>query len=370
MGVCWTSAEWNGPQRPNLDINSGTAGTVLALADAVELLANKEDEALLREAASTLTAEPDEDRLPVTGLFVGECGIGFALLRAGFVLGEPNLIEAANRIAARVAQTDHYSEDAFCGSAGRIKFFLHLRNAGYSSFVDKAVECGDWIIGNAQSADSGGIFWNVLTGLGGDQGAPLLGYAHGAAGIADALLDLYEATNEPRFARAAASTWKMLESQMVDASWPPVMRGSPAAPFWCHGAGGISKFVFHLARSGVIPIADTTLDSLGASLLNSGRWAGSVLCHGLAGNIDCLLDLHELTGDKRWQEGVDELAEILGYLRVQTPNGPAYIGDGPEPCPDFMVGYGGVLSCFARLARPGSPPAILPSALDSRIFHK
>lgn len=366
-GICWPSQEGGAPERPNYDINAGTAGTVLALADAYELLGHPEDREILAEATVALLSPPDDDRRPVTGLCVGECGIGFALLRAYGLLGDASLLEGVLDIANSVGQTESYCEDLFCGDAGRIKFLLNVNQAlGEARFLPQVTELADRILASAQSTESGGLFWNVKTGLDGKQAAPLLGYAHGAAGIGDALLDAYSATQESRFSAAAFSVWETLRMAMSDGVFPVSINGPYAAPFWCHGAGGIAKFIFHLSRTKVGEVSESLLDTIGDRLVHGARWAGPVLCHGLAGNIDALLDLYDLTGSRQGATGAQDLANLLGYLKVETAAGPAYLGDGPEPYPDFMVGYGGVLSVLARLARGDvargdARPALLPA---------
>ena len=73
-------------------------------------------------------------------------------------------------------------------------------------------------------------------------GDAYLGYAHGAAGIGDALLDLFLATGDERFREASQSAGRWLLTKATCRSdgglnWPTLDAPAdpPAGAFWCHG---------------------------------------------------------------------------------------------------------------------------------------
>ena len=147
----------------------------------------------------------------------------------------------------------------------------------------------------------------IPEGYDGLTGQANLGYAHGASGIADVLLDLYEATGDDRFLEAArgAATWLARQAVPVlpDQSgygWPVNEGLPPVSPFWCHGAAGIGRFFLHAAELDLMPnAAELATGALRGTALGA-RWAGPTQCHGLAGNIEILLDGYQATGDETW----------------------------------------------------------------------
>ena len=55
---------------------------------------------------------------------------------------------------------------------------------------------GEALLALTEEADDEARRWTIPPGHGGLSGRAYLGYAHGAAGTGDALLDLHEATGE------------------------------------------------------------------------------------------------------------------------------------------------------------------------------
>jgi hypothetical protein len=125
-GLVWRSTYLAGKGMVGRDVNSGMAGTILALA---ELTGESRDERhvdVLRRAAWTLHDLPafPGDRPP--GLYVGDMGVVAALLRAGQILGDADLVAAAIDRAGRAAQAPIESPDLFHGAAGRLLVHLLL----------------------------------------------------------------------------------------------------------------------------------------------------------------------------------------------------------------------------------------------------
>ncbi|MGH2583779.1 MAG: lanthionine synthetase LanC family protein, partial [Dehalococcoidia bacterium] len=280
------------------DLNAGNAGTLLALAELAAVFADPAHRTTLAEGARWLAMAPPFEGELLPGLYVGEAGIGAALLRAGQVLGDAALIAAAAERGRLVASLPFRSPDLFNGTAGRLRFHLLLWDeTGAADHLAAAVRAGASLLAVAQDTGNGGICWPMPSDFEGLTGAAYLGYAHGAAGIADALLDLYEATGDTRLrdaARGAARWLTRLAQPTLGVSsdrrglgkgyqpsvrtpdgagrgrsepalssakgspslkdgglgWPAVEGQAPSAPFWCHGAAGIGRFFLHAARLG------------------------------------------------------------------------------------------------------------------------
>lgn len=345
---------------PRRDLHDGAAGVVLALAEACSL-PGTEVEGPLAASALALAASAPLPGGPLPGLYVGEAGIGAALLRAGVVLDDDALIAAAAQKGRLVAAMPHVSPDLYNGTAGRARFHLALADVtGDTEHGDAAVVAGDHLLAIAERSPTGhGVRWPIPAGYGPASGKAYLGYAHGAAGVADVLLDLFEATGEERFAAAARRTATGAASCALPAlddgsgrDWADRDGGGRAGPFWCHGAAGIGRFLLRAAGLADAPdVQDVALAAARAAGLGA-RWAGPGQCHGLAGNAELLLDVFTATGDPAW------LDEAYALVRLLQPFVDSLDDAGRLP-ESFLHGRAGILACLLRVLAPGRRPHVL-----------
>jgi tRNA A-37 threonylcarbamoyl transferase component Bud32 len=359
-GAGWTSAhQVAGPQ--SRDINTGSAGAVLALAALVSEHGVPEHARLLADAAHWLAAAPPLEGPYLPGLYVGDAGVGAALLRAGQVLADAPLLQAAAERGRRVAAAPHASPDLFNGTAGRLRFHLLLWDeTGDREHLEDARRAGEALLAGAESAGRDELRWTIPPGYDDLSGLAYLGYAHGAAGIADALLDLHDATGEERFLAAACGAARWLGRQAVPVldddsglSWPALEGGPPAGAFWCHGATGVGLFFAHLAATGARPEAAEVAARAARAVARGSRFVGPVQCHGLAGNIEFLLDMFQATGDRAYHGEAESLARLLEAFGVERDGGLVWSAESPSTfSPDYLVGYAGVATCLLRLSAP------------------
>lgn len=352
-------------------LNSGGGGTLLALAELVSELGVAAHTQTLVESASGLRAAPFPAADALPGLYVGEAGAGAALLRAGQVLGDDALCEAAAERGGWVARQPFTSPDLFHGTAGRLRFHLWLwQYAGRADDRAAAVAAGESLLASREDASSGkACCWRIPPGFGGLSGTISVGYAHGAAGIADALLDLFDVTGEERFRNAARQTAGWLcslaqpsGSDGLALSWPSEEGRALAAGFWCHGAAGVGRFFLHAAQAGAFDGALDVAARAARSVARGTRWAGSTQCHGLAGSIEFLLDMYQATRDDAYLREARSLGRLLEAFASQTEHGLAWPSESPAVfTPDYMVGYAGVAVCLLRLAAPERLPRQLTS---------
>src|SRR6185436_17574206 len=136
------------------------------------------------------------------------------------------------------------------------------------------------------------LCWPLPAGYAELSGKIYVGYAHGAAGIADAQLDLFAASGKERFGAAAQDAGRWIAGLAVPAlpdgsglAWPRGIGDALAESCWYHGAAGIGQFFLHAAELGVIPQAAELAARAARTAARGARWAGPTLCHGLAGNI-------------------------------------------------------------------------------------
>lgn len=367
-GRTWHGSHQLGSGVRSRDINTGAAGSLLALAEIAGARGEARHRGMVAEAARWLRVAPHLGEQPLPGLYVGEAGVGAALLRAGQVLGDPELIAAAEARGRWIAGLPYgapfASPDLFNGAAGRLRFHLLLWDetagdehlAAARSAGEAVLDAAEWI------GDEGDACrWSFPDGYEGLSGHAYLGYAHGAAGIADALLDLYEATREERFRAAAvgAARWLLglARPALVDGTgldWPGVENG-PAGRLWCHGASGIAILFVHLARLDALPGAWEVARRAARTAGMGARATSPVQCHGLAGQIETLLDV-AAAGDPRSGEDAAQLAVLLAAFAVERDGLLVFSSESPTIfTPDYMVGYAGVAACLLRLSDPGRP---------------
>ncbi|HEY0601599.1 MAG TPA: lanthionine synthetase LanC family protein, partial [Herpetosiphonaceae bacterium] len=282
-GPSWDCALYHGADIWSRDLYAGSAGTLLVLSLVVAEFGSAHHAALLRQGISVLLRAPRPAGAPLAGLYFGEGGIALATFAAGQALCDADLLAAAEERGHAVADLPCHAPDLMTGAAGRIRLHLLLWEVTADpGQLAHAVAMGERLLSLAEPID-GGLCWSLPPDYGSLSGKRLLGYAHGAAGIGDALLDLFAATRDERFRTAAqaAASWIMAQATpaLNDGSglvWPKAPGGDPAGGSWCHGAAGIGRFLLHLAAHGDVAERAARMVARGA------RWCGPTQCHGLA----------------------------------------------------------------------------------------
>jgi tRNA A-37 threonylcarbamoyl transferase component Bud32 len=353
------------------DLHDGVSGTLLGLSELVAELDVPAHRAALVRRVRQLQRRAQGTHL--AGLYVGGAGFGTALLHAGQVLGESHLIEAAKEQGNRIAAMPFTSPDIFHGTAGRLRFHLLLWDElADSQELQFAIEAGDRLLMEAERGDSGEMRWRIPNGFDGLSGHAYLGYAHGAAGIGDALLDLYEVVGEERFKAAARGVAAWLSRLAVPAlddgsglNWPIEEDGPLPGAFWCHGATGIGTFFVHAYQVGGFEGALELARRAARTAAWGVRWSGPTLCHGLAGSIEFLLDVYQATGEEEYVTQAQSLARLLYAFDTASEHGNE-LSRHNAFTKGYTVGTAGVAACILRL---GSP-ARLPRLLSRRGFRR
>jgi lantibiotic modifying enzyme len=230
--------------------------------------------------------------------------------------------------------------------------------------LDDAVRAGEVLLAAAEDAGEDAVCWAIPDGYGGLSGQRYLGYAHGAAGIADALLDLCDATGDERFLAMATSAARWLRAHAVAVlddggglTWPSSAGAELAAAFWCHGSAGIGRFWLHAAQLELLPEASELLHRSLLATARAARWASPVPCHGLAGNIELLLDAYQRDGDRAHLAEARSLQQLLEASALAQDGHLVWPSETPAVItPDYHVGYAGVAATLLRLAAPEQRP--------------
>lgn len=358
----WASTHPAGAGLRTRDVNTGNAGTVLALAELVGIDRHYQYREVLLRGTRWLRTMPRPKGRPLTGLYVGEGGVAVALLRAGQVLGSSDLLNEAGRRGRWIATHPFHGPDLMNGAAGRLRTQLLLWDElGDDAHLRDAIAAGEWLLAHAECLKDG-IRWRITEGFNSLSGHAMLGYAHGAAGIGDALLDLADSVGDDRFMATAQGAMSWLEASAQPSAttggldWPDVEGGGVSAPFWCRGATGIGRFFLNGASHGVSGAIDIA-EAAARSVAGGARWASPTQCHGLAGNIEFLLDLYQATQNPSHYIEAAKLARILDGWSVCRNSLLSWPSEnGATSSPDYMVGYAGVLACLLRLSDPDRRP--------------
>lgn len=328
----------------------------------------------LRQALGAAERVPAQVRI---GLHAGWTGIAWVLAEAGGALGEEEWTAESARMAEALASVEPHpaAVDVISGSAGAIPALLDLaRRHGLPALEDAALRHGELLYGAAHRGEAG---WSWHT-MDAPMRRHLTGYSHGTAGVALALLELWAATGEERFRRAAEEgfRYEALFYSAEHGNWPDFrLFGDPAAAAaapltyalaWCHGAPGIGLSRLRAweltgdetrRREAVAALA-TTARALDAAAANGGGF-GYSLCHGDAGNAELLLLAARLLDDPAQAERAARVGRlgIERHLAAGVP-WPCGVPGGGET-PNLMLGLAGIGYFYLRLYDPAVPSVLL-----------
>ena len=185
------------------DLYTGTAGVGLFLAEYAAVAGERD--ARKTALAAFHHAFNRADFLPPVarpGLYTGWVGIALAAARSGYVLAEAELTERASDLMRRCTLETHHrhEHDLLAGSAGAIVGCLALHAlTGQNYLLDYAVRMGEDLLSAGLHARNGAICWK---GVNNKTAAPLTGFSHGTAGIAYALLELWQLTSDAALSRS------------------------------------------------------------------------------------------------------------------------------------------------------------------------
>jgi lantibiotic biosynthesis protein len=354
----------------------GTAGIGLFLAQLARITQDPIVRATAEAAlAQALCAEGTLAGGGEYGFYSGLSGIAWACREAGRALQHEGLIargEAALFAAARMAP-NRQRIDVINGSAGLIPVLIEAATgAQQDELLASAMRHGEQLLDLAERSENG---WSWDT-LGIPSERHLLGFAHGASGIAVALATLAQASLRPDLLagvrealryervhfRAAEGNWPDLRSL----SQPPQGGEPPCMVAWCHGAPGIGLARLNLHRllpkePEILAEAEiairTTAKMLASSPIPSAR--NFSLCHGDAGNADLLITAANLLNRPELRSQADAVG-VRGIGQFEDDGLPWPCGvAGARVTPHLMLGLAGIGYFFLRLHGQQAVPTVL-----------
>jgi len=347
LGLVYTRDHWT-LEPSGEDLYSGTAGLVLFLAQLGEQTENRDVTTLARLATETLIGRIERvaDQITIPGLFQGWGGPVFTFSILARLWNDQGLADLATRFAVR--GMNHLRDDEDLDIIGGAAGFL-LANLIHGT-TEEALTTGDFLLEKADR-EGAGIAWRTRVG----PETPLLGFSHGAAGIAYALVKLYEATSERRFLEAALAAsrfehgeWKAARARVAQ---HPKRQTSALSTSWCHGAPGIALARHALLQHVDAPFLREDLDTARDLTLRDGFGRNHCLCHGDLGNLELMIriGIDTETRDRLSTQIVTSIeteGPLCGTpLRVESPG--------------LMNGLAGIGYGLLRLTDPIRVPSIL-----------
>lgn len=349
-----------------VDLYNGLAGVCLFLAYLGSVADEPRYTSLAKAAYPSLRRQMMRDlpRLSCGG-FDGIGGLIYAFSHLGVLWREQQVLDdAAMLIDSVPAQLNAQpAADIISGAAGCIAAVLSASKTVQSASHETALShCGRYLLDSAITMDTG-IAWPAPQ----PNWKPLGGFAHGAAGIGWALLELAAATQELRYSTAAraamayqrtlfvpeAQNWRDLRilAETPDTTDEPRYMGH-----WCHGAAGIALAWLacsqHLHEAWIRDEAEIAV----RTTRETGFGFNHSLCHGDLGNAEALLKAAEF--------GIATSMEEVGVLGAEVVASIEEAGCitgypfGIE-APGLMMGLSGIGFGLMRLAAPEAVPSIL-----------
>lgn len=359
------------------DLYNGAGGVILFLAYLGNITGETRYTTLARLAWGTMQRQIERIKSlraysqPYSlGIFNGLGACLYLYAHLGRLWNEPELFTQAAEIIDYVTECIDRDKamDLMAGSAGCIRALLCLYSVTPSpNTLKTAIACGNHLVAHAQLMERG-VGW--ITPLGGEKA--LVGYSHGAAGIAHSLLELAAVSGEERFRQTALAAIEYERSVFSPEkqNWPDlrppevsIINHGPTKDevsymtTWCHGAPGVGlsrlaslQYVDDAAMREEITIALQTTLAQGFGLNHS-------LCHGDLGNLEVLLTATLVLGDARYSEEVQRLAAMI--LESIETHGWSTGAPLSVETPGLMTGIAGIGYELLRLAEPQRIPSIM-----------
>ena len=341
----------------------GVAGTIYALSRLEPELRPQGSEAYVGNAADWLLAQLPTPDGQMPGLHYGEAGVAVCLSEAiasGMLekgdWTEPYLHEALS------GPVDWH--DLTHGAAGQVMAPLICAGSmGMPSLESFANEPRDWLLEHQLEDGS----WAAPKGGGIAEGTVHTGLAHGVAGCIHALAHHGRLTGASKSIEAAMRGEAWLTRQAISTesgvAWPISSNDTTRWTWWCHGQAGIAQAYMSLyLATDDNRFADRMREALAALPLSSPH-ANLSQCHGISHLVEIclaagtLLDDIELLG-----AGHAQAERIIALGRFESETLRWHVENAVQPTADLMIGTAGVLHSLVQHKRllAGKPRLSLP----------
>ncbi len=308
------------------DFYAGRAGIALFLAALWRVTGEQRWRELALAGLRGGKVERDEN----TAVSLDPGGRLYALALLADWLDAPHLIEEALALANQAHKLD--SAEVIDGQAGLLLGLLKLRQvvgdtAVQAQLLAQAVTLGEGLLANWQKDPH-----------------RLGGFSHGAAGIAYALTQLYQASGEARFAADAEAAWAFQQT-LFDAQedrWQDRRGAEPVClDNWCHGSAGVG-----LAGAAMGERGGTAVEIARNHLCQAYEYTLDTLCCGRCGQIDVLWELGERATAREMAEELVAESVARGAFQLYD-DVPAHLFN-----PTFFRGVAGIGYTLLRMVYP------------------
>ena len=317
-----------------------------------------------------ITTETDENNF-LNGFYQGKAGVIYVLKMAAQILNDEKIEkEAEKRLSdLLVAAEAEEHTDIISGLAGIILFLLYVFRLDNKrdALLNHAVKLGKLLLMKAGKDESGYSWKTIDTAL-----HNLTGFAHGASGIATALIELYGITKDKNFLLATKEAFRYENSFFNEEkqNWPDFRfdnitkkpEDEICSLAWCHGAPGIGLARFRAYEiTGDHSFIDDGMKALHVTrkYFADDRVHDYSLCHGLFGNASLLLKAASVLKEEIYEKEIDELTDrcLQQFIsrNIPVPNG--YHTSKESSC--FMQGNSGIGYFFLQLYDPLLFPSLL-----------
>lgn len=349
----------------SMDLYNGYPGVALFLAQLADVTGEQRYADLARDVLGPIRDFAREHlnrdsstgpAAPAVGAFSGLAGTALTLALAATLLDDADLDEPVvpllEQVTDLISADDGY--DVIGGAAGCLAVAESL-GADYGAAAYRLAErCVELLQAGAVPVGPG-VGWPAI------EDRPLLGFSHGASGIAWALWPYAARTGDAQ-ARATAIGALAYEDAEYDertGNWPDQREDEPADQYtWCHGAPGVG-----LARAAMLA-SDAGFEAAARDLRRAlaaterfGRYRSHCICHGELGNLELFaLAAESLPGQnarRAWRERATAVVADIeqGRLMCGTPAG--------IETPGLMTGLAGIGHGLLRIAAPERVAPIL-----------
>lgn len=351
------------------DLHSGLGGYLLFLSNIGKVTPNHRYSEAAARLRRTIIKHLDGPNKPPfqMGLMRGVAGVLYVLAHTANLCDEPDVslrTELIRHIQESVATDQHL--DIVHGSAGALCALLshHLVYSDGLS-LEVALELATHLVKTMVKMPQGGA-WR------GDNGIPLTGFAHGAAGIAHALGKLHSLQPRDDFLNAILNALEYERSMFNEATanWRDLrvwVRGSQMAEEgtsgWCVGAAGVC-----LSRLGLFGIVETPnlLRDIELALQVIERridHSNQCLCHGDCGSIEALFYAGRILG----QSAMTRKASRVVSEIVEAAISKGFCFDTGQETLSLMLGLAGCGYQLLRFAHEKQIPSLLMLAAPVRV---
>jgi lantibiotic modifying enzyme len=135
--------------------------------------------------------------------------------------------------------------------------------------------------------------------------------------------------------------------------------GGVYGAYWCHGSAGVARFLLKAYDLSGHSAHLQAAKRAGRMVALGLQWSGTTQCHGLAGNLEVLIDIWQRLSTDDFLIAARLLGENLATYRTEL----GWPSEHPlVVSPDLMVGQAGVGAAFIRLSNPKLPHLISTNA--------